>query len=102
MSCLTPCAAFWRVRNREKPVFFTRIGTVMAYIGFFFGLLQFDLDLLIIFSSDSMATDQAIAREYFAARDAGALVDRGFYVTLVSVALGVICEISARSRGTQP
>ncbi|MDO5643600.1 MAG: hypothetical protein Q4G26_14600, partial [Paracoccus sp. (in: a-proteobacteria)] len=74
----------------------------MAYIGFFLGLLQFGLGFLIIFLSDSMATDQAIAREYFAARNAGALVDRGFYVVLCSVALGILCEISDRIRGTRP
>lgn len=83
-------------------MFFTRIGTVMAYIGFFMGVLKVSMGFFIATFADDMASNQAMAWQYFAARNSGEVINEGFHAILVSVALGVICEISRRVRGTQP
>ncbi|MDO5605510.1 MAG: hypothetical protein Q4G25_10160 [Paracoccus sp. (in: a-proteobacteria)] len=83
-------------------MFFTQTGRMIAYFGFFFGMLGIGLGLLVVYVSGDMATNEAMAREYFAARNAGEMISRGMTIVLVSVTLGILCEISGRIRGTRP
>lgn len=75
-------------------MFFTAVGKILAYLGFGFGVLRVGLGFQIASQSPDMEANVAAAREYLAAANTGEAINEGFTYILVSVALGILCEIS--------
>ncbi len=78
-------------------MFFTRIGLLFAYLGFGWGILRVGLGFFGAYGTESMADNIAFANRYLAASSTGEALNEGFLYIGVSVALGILCEIS-RSR----
>lgn len=68
-------------------MFFTRIGSFLTWAGFIFGCVKFVKDILVVFSSDP---------EVFAKRYGSVDIDQAIYVIFISIALGVLVEISRK------
>lgn len=78
-------------------MFFTRIGTLLAYIGFGLGIIRTALGFSIALGTENMDSNIAAAQRYLAASNTGEAINEGLTYIIVSVALGILCEIS-RSR----
>lgn len=74
-------------------MFFTRIGMIIAYVGFAVGALRLAAGLLIAFGTENIETNIAVARRYLNAENSGEAIDGGMYCIVISVALGILCEI---------
>lgn len=77
-------------------MFFTRVGTVLAYLGFVLGVLRYGLSVYFAIATPDMAANAAAAKRYLAATNTGLAMDEGALLIVSSVALGVLCEISRR------
>lgn len=78
-------------------MFFTRVGTIIAYIGFGLGIIRTAMGFYIPQMADSMSSNTAGAQRYLGSKSPGEVIDQGIVWILVAVALGTLCEIS-RSR----
>lgn len=80
-------------------MFFTRVGKILAHIGFWLGLLRVGMGFLVASGALTFATgaDPCEAeRRYLGTETSGQTIDQGVAMIVVAVALGVLCEISAR------
>jgi hypothetical protein len=77
-------------------VFFTRIGKFLAHLGFWTSLLSLLLGSYFAYISADMEQNLALARRYLGTDTTGEAIDRASRNLLLSIALGVLCEISAR------
>ena len=75
-------------------MFFTRIGLLFAYLGFGIGVIRVGLGFFGAYGTESMIDNIAFAKRYLAASNTGEAINSGFLFIGVSVALGVLCEIS--------
>ena len=75
-------------------MFFTRIGTLFAYIGFGVGILRVASGFLIAQGTFGTESNIAAAKRYFGTSTTGEAIDGGLIVIALSVALGILCEIS--------
>ena len=76
-------------------MFFTKIGKVLAHLGFWLGTFRVGMGFLLAFGTPDMENNQAAARRFLGAATTGEAINEGMVAILVSVALGVLCEISA-------
>lgn len=81
-------------------MFFTKIGSIIAYIGFGIGALQTAFGFLVALTIEDMEANIAISKRYFGASNSGEVIEKGLPIILFSVALGILCEIS--KSGKQP
>lgn len=81
-------------------MFFTRIGLVLAYLGFSVGLFRTGLSFFIAFTTESMEANIAFSKRYLVAANTGEAIGEGATFILVSVALGILCEISRRAQAS--
>ncbi len=77
-------------------MFFTRVGKVLAHLVFWFSALRILIGVYVVFGAPDLATSMAAQRRYLGSTTGGEAMDRGALWVLVAVALGVLCEISAR------
>lgn len=75
-------------------MFFTRIGTIIAHLAFWVGLLGFATALLLIFGPEFQTDDGQIVF-----KNLGKKLDSGAKFIVIGVALGVMCEISKKLSG---
>lgn len=78
-------------------MFFTRIGKIIAHLIFWFGLMRVAVALTIAFGTSDMESNAAFSRRYLSTATSGeALSNTLFLCIAAAVALGVLCEISAK------
>jgi len=78
-------------------MFFTRIGKVIAHLIFWFGLVRMGTALAIAVGAPDMESNAALSRRYLSTATSGeALSNTLFLCIAAAVALGVLCEISAK------
>lgn len=79
-------------------MFFTKIGSWIAHIIFWLGLMRVALSAFLAFGTENMEQNIAVSRRYLAASTTGEAINEGMMYMLVGVALGVLCEISKRQK----
>jgi hypothetical protein len=77
-------------------MFFTRIGKVFAHLIFWLGLFRVAMGFFVVFGSADMESSRALASNIFGGKTTGQAIDQGFIAVVLAVALGVLCEISAK------
>lgn len=77
-------------------MFFTTIGRVLAHLGFWLGTLRVGMGLFLAFGTPDMENNRAAAQRYLGTATSVEAINEGMVAILVSVALGVLCDISAR------
>lgn len=77
-------------------MFFTRIGKIIAHLGFWIGILRIAMALSVATSTKDMETNAMLSRRYLAAATSGEAINEATIYILVAVALGVLCEISSK------
>jgi hypothetical protein len=78
-------------------MFFTRIGRIFAHLIFWASAFRIAVALIIATTAPDMEANAAFSRRYLGAATSGeALSNTTFLTLLAGVALGVLCEISAR------
>lgn len=78
-------------------MFFTRIGKVIAHLIFWFGLIRVAIALAIAFGTSDMESNAAFSRRYLSTDTSGAALSNTLLLGIAAaVALGVLCEISAK------
>ena len=75
-------------------MFFTRVGAVIAWIGFVLSSFQVVTGLLIALGTPTPEDRQAAARYFFGSANIGEEIDQGFLYLLISVLIGILVEIS--------
>jgi hypothetical protein len=75
-------------------MFFTKIGTTLAYIGFVLGVLRLGFGAYVAFGSADMASNSAASQRYLDSFNSGQAMDKGMVMILIAVAFGILCEIS--------
>lgn len=81
-------------------MFFTRIGKVIAHLVFWLSAFRVATCLFIMFGPLSLDEQQAFVRRYIGGgglEGLGATLDKAVIALAVGVALGVLCEISAKT-----
>ncbi|MCC8931916.1 hypothetical protein [Rhizobium sp. 'Codium 1'] len=81
-------------------MFFTRIGKVIAHLVFWLSAFRVATCLFVMFGPLSVDEQQAFVRAYIGSgglEGLGATLDKAAIALAVGVALGVLCEISART-----
>ena len=80
-------------------MFFTRIGKVIAHLVFWLSVFRVATCLFAMFGPLSMDEQQAFVRRYIGGglEGLGSTLDKAAIVLCIGVALGVLCEISART-----
>ena len=81
-------------------MFFVRIGSVLAWLGFVFGVLYLGTGIFLGFNlpiddPEAMAQAQAFYDRRYGATT-GDMVNRGIYLVLGSVVLGILTKIARR------
>lgn len=77
-------------------MFFTRIGKIVAHLMLWLGVFRVGMGFIIAYGTPDMESNRLAARHYLAASTTGDAINQGMISVLAAVALGVLCEISAR------
>lgn len=82
-------------------MFFARIGSLLAWVGFFIGTVYLGAGILLgsnlpIEDPEAVAQLQAFYERRYGATTGG-MVDRGFYFLLGSIVLGMLAKIARRN-----
>ena len=83
-------------------MFFTRIGKFLAHLGFWTSLLSLFLGFYFAYIAADIEQNMAFAQRYLGTDTTGEAIDRASRYILLSIALGVLCEISARRGSAAP
>ena len=75
-------------------MFFTKIGTLLAYIGMVLGVLRVASGIFIASGALSNEINISAAKRYLGTSTTGEAIDGGLVLIALSVALGILCEIS--------
>lgn len=81
-------------------MFFTRIGKVIAHLIFWLSAFRVATCLFVMFGPLSLDEQEAFVRRYIGGgglEGLGATLDKAAIALAVGVALGVLCEISAKT-----
>lgn len=81
-------------------MFFTKIGRVIAHVGFWVGIFHVLAGLFIAFNSPDMASNRIAAQSMFGEENSGEVIDQAITYLLAAIALGILCEISSRTAET--
>lgn len=82
-------------------MFFTRIGKFLAYFGFWTSVLLLALAVYAAYTTPDMEANREFAQRYLSADTTGEAIDRAMRNILLSIGLGILCEISAGRRDQQ-
>jgi hypothetical protein len=79
---------------------FTHLGRIVAFIALVAGSFYVLVGLMI--ATGVLAPEQAVLARYFSSKftTSGAVIDRGQYIILFAIALGILTEISFSVRKT--
>jgi len=77
---------------------FTRLGTIIAYIGLGLGTLRVAMGFFIATAFDDAESYAAASKRYLGSTSAGEAIDTGAVWIVASVALGILCEINRSQR----
>lgn len=77
-------------------MFFTRIGKFIAHLLFWMALIRVGMGFLLAFGTPDMENNRAAARSLLGTATTGEAINEGMLGILVAVALGILCEISAK------
>lgn len=77
-------------------MFFTKVGKVLAYLGFGIGILYIAYSLWLGFGAPEVAETTETARRYFVISGARKIMNQGFITILASVLLGIFCETTSK------
>lgn len=77
-------------------MFFTRIGKIVAHLLLWLGVFRVGMGFVIAYGTPDMESNRLAARNYLAAATTGEAINEGMISILAAIALGVLCEISAR------
>jgi hypothetical protein len=73
-------------------MFFTKIGRIVAWIGFIGGTLRISMGILVAqFTAPDPVT---AARRYLGTQTTGEAIDQGLIVLVIAIGLGILTEIS--------
>ena len=75
---------------------FTHLGRIVAFFMLLMGIWYVAGGLMI--ATGALAPEQAVLARYFNKPTTGAVIDRGIYVALLAIALGILTEISSSVR----
>ena len=78
---------------------FTHLGRFVALLALVIGIWYVAMGLMI--ATGALAPEQWALARYFGKKTTGAVIDRGVYVILFSIALGTLTEISYSVRAQQ-
>jgi len=79
---------------------FTRLGHIVAFLALLIGIFQVAGGLMI--STGWLTPEQVALTRYFTGKSStGAVIDRGIYLALFGIALGILTEISYALRAQQ-
>ncbi|WP_377277234.1 hypothetical protein [Rhizobium sp. R86522] len=81
-------------------MFFTRIGKVIAHVIFWGSIVRLALAFFVAFNSVDSESNRAASARYLATATSGEAINQAFVGLLLGLALGVLCEISARTGGS--
>ena len=73
-------------------MFFTHLGRVIAVLALALGVMRVVLGVLI--AEDFLGPYEAALARYTRASNAGEVINTGIYAVLISIALGILTEIS--------
>jgi hypothetical protein len=73
-------------------MFFTHLGRFVAILALVFGISQIALGVLI--ATEFMGPYEAALARYSTASSSGEIINRGTYAVFLSIALGIVTEIS--------
>lgn len=79
-------------------MFFTRVGKVLAHVMFWISVIRLVLALAIAYGTPDMETNRAYSLRYLQMETSGASINKSIQNILIALALGVLCEISAKRR----
>lgn len=74
-------------------MFFTRVGTVIAWLAFVFGSVQIAIAVFVL-AFPNPESVKALARSYLGTENIGRSVNQALIAISVGVAIGILCEIS--------
>jgi len=77
-------------------MFFTRIGKVIAHLMFWASAIHIAIAFAGAFGTADIASNRAFASRYLLAATTGEAISKAELYILLAVALGVLCEISAK------
>lgn len=79
-------------------MFFTRVGKVFAHLMFWIAVIRLVVALGIAYGTPDMETNRAYSLRYLQVETSGASINKSIQNILIALALGVLCEISARRK----
>jgi len=77
-------------------MFFTRLGTILAWLALFFGALRVALGIVI--ASTAEGVGPVFSPRYLGSKSTGEAIDQGLMMVVFAVSLGIIVEISRSLR----
>jgi len=77
---------------------FTNLGRIVAFLALLSGIFWVAGGLMI--ATGALGPEQAVLARYFGKSTTGAVIDRGAYLILFAIALGILTEISRSVRKT--
>lgn len=75
-------------------MFFTRVGTVVAWLAFIGGVAQFAVGMAIAVLTPDSEGNALLSERYFNEPMSGAVINEAIPLILGGVALGILCEVS--------
>jgi hypothetical protein len=72
---------------------FTRLGRIVAFLALILGIFQIVGGLMV--AAGWIGPEEAALARYFGNKSTGQVIDRGVYVALLAIALGILTEISS-------
>lgn len=75
-------------------MFFTRIGTLIAWLALLLGAARVGVAVFIATQSQNAAEAAAFTARYFGSKTTGEVIDQSALVMALAVALGILAEMS--------
>jgi ABC-type nickel/cobalt efflux system permease component RcnA len=79
-------------------MFFTRLGTIAAWLGFLAAAFRIGTALFIVFGVTAAEDKAFMAARYLGSKSTGAVIDQALIVAACAIALGILVEISRAVR----
>lgn len=75
-------------------MFFVKVGSILAFVGFWLGVLRTGLGFFFAFGTDDMESNMAAARRYLATSNTGEAINEGMMLIAGSLVIGLLCRIA--------
>ena len=80
-------------------MFFTRLGTVAAWLAFIMAAFRIGMALFIVFGVKAAGEKALLAARYLGSNSTAEVIDQALIVAACAIALGILVEISRAVRG---